>query len=482
MTFDETVDFCKNNPEIAATILMKIAQLEEDLIKANAEIKRLKEIIDKDSSNSSKPPSTDNKLRKKPTSKKNTIKKKRGGQEGHSGRTLKMVENPDKVVILEVDTCSCGHGLDTVHSSKIIKRQSFDLPEIKMMVTQFEQHTKVCPCCSSVNTRAFPKRVTATTQYGDNLRSFMAYCNTYQMIPYDRISEMIEDLTSHRLSNGTIYNTLNSYYEKLESYEERIKVLTHKAKVIHCDETGVNVKGTLHWIHTISSNIMTYYMLHAKRGTIAMDEMKVLPEYKGIAVHDHWRPYNKYSCTHSFCNAHHLRELSFISQSEKVLWSENMHVLLTTINKEVHKAKKRGKTYFPKNKIAQFTQYYDAICKGAIVYYPPPDPATKKARGRTAQAKGKNLLDRFIKYKEEVLRFCTDFSVPFTNNLAERDLRMIKVKEKISGTFASFKGGEIFTRIRGYISTVKKNNQSVLEELNNALRDKPYIPVDLGAE
>ena len=153
-----------------------------------------------------------------------------------------------------------------------------------------------------------------------------------------------------------------------------------------------------------------------------------------------------------------------------------MHVLLTTINEDVHKAKIKGKTCFPKNKVDHFTQYYDDICKGALVYYPPPDSTTKKTKGRTAQAKGKNLLDRFVKHKEEVLRFSADFAVPFTNNLAERDLRMIKVKEKISGTFASFRGGEIFARIRGYISTVKKNNRSVLEELNNVLNGKPYIP------
>ena len=477
MTFDETVDFCKNNPEAVATILMKIKQLEKDLIKANAEIKRLKDIIDKDSSNSSKPPSTDNKLSKKQKSKKSGLQKKRGGQQGHRGHTLKMVETPDKVVVLEVATCSCGHSLDNIHPSKVIKRQSFDLPEIKMVVTQFEQHTKVCPCCNSVNTKEFPKHVSATTQYGNNLKSFMAYCNTYQMIPYDRISEMIEDLTSHKLSNGTIYNTLHSYHEKLESYEETIKGLALKEKVIHCDETGVNVTGDLHWMHTVSSDIFTYYMLHTKRGTVAMDAMEVLPNYKGIAVHDHWSPYNKYHCKHSFCNAHHLRELNFISQSEKVLWSDNMHTLLSTMNKEVHKAKNKNKTCFPKYKVSQFTKYYDDICKSAMVYYPPPDPTIKKAKGRTAQAKGKNLLDRFIKHKKEVLRFSTDFTVPFTNNLAERDLRMIKVKEKISGTFASFKGGEIFARIRGYISTVKKNNKSVLEELNNALQGKPYIPV-----
>ena len=481
MTYEEAVDFCKNSSEIAATILMRLVQLEEDLLKANAEIKRLQDIISKDSSNSSKPPSTDNKLTKEPNSK-TGAKKKRGGQPGHKGRTLKMINNPDKVVILETTVCSCGHNLNDVQSSKMIKRQSFDLPEIKMMVTQFEQHTKVCPCCSSTNTTSFPKNITATTQYGDNLRSFIAYCNTYQMIPYDRITEMIEDLTSHRLSNGTIYNTLNSYYDKLGDYEERVKVLARNEEVLNCDETGINVKGKLHWIHTVSSSRLTYYLLHVKRGTVAIDAMEILPEYEGIAIHDHWSPYNKYNCLHGYCNAHHLRELNFITMSEKVLWSENMHTLLSKMNTEVIKAKSRGKEKLPEYKIEQFYKHYDSICKGAKVYYPPPDKTAKKTRGRPAQPKGKNLLDRFVKHKDEVLRFSTNFSVPFTNNLAERDLRMIKVKEKISGTFASFKGGEIFARIRGYISTVKKNNRPVLEELNNVLSAKPYIPIGMGAE
>jgi transposase len=477
MTYEEAVVFCKNSPEVAATILMRLERLEEDLFKANAEIKRLQDIIGKDSSNSSKPPSTDNKLTKKANNKKSASKKSRGGQYGHSGRTLKMVEDPDSVVVLETPVCSCGHDLRDVRSSRVIKRQSFDLPEIRMMVTQFEQHTKVCPSCSSVNTPDFAENVAGTTQYGDNLRSFIAYCNTYQMIPYDRISEMIEDLTSHRLSNGTIYNTLKSYYDKLETYEETIKVLARKEAVLNCDETGVNVKGDLHWMHTVSSSVMTYYMLHKKRGTVAMDAMEILPEYEGIAVHDHWSPYNKYSCSHSFCNAHHLRELDFISQSEKVLWSENMHILLNAMNQEVNKAKEKGKKALSADKAARFSHHYDAICNGAMVYYPPPDKKAKKTRGRLAQPKGKNLLDRFAKYKDEVLRFSTDFNVPFTNNLAERDLRMIKVKEKISGTFASLKGGKIFARIRGYISTLKKNDRPVLKELNNVLSARPYLPV-----
>ena len=480
MTYEEAVDFCKNTPEIAATILMRLDQLEEDLVKANTEIKRLQDIISKDSSNSSKPPSTDNKLTKKAPNKKTSTKKSRGGQQGHKGRTLKTVSNPDHVVILQIAQCHCSHSLDNVQSSKVVTRQSFDLPEIKMVVTQYEQHTKVCPECQCVHIPEFPNSMRAATQYGDNLRSFIAYCNTYQMLPYDRISEMIEDLTEHRLSKGTIYNTLNNYHDKLEEYEHTVKALMLKEEVLHCDETGINVKGKLHWIHTASSSLMTYYMLHTKRGSVAMDDMEILPEYQGVAVHDHWKPYNKYSCSHSFCNAHHLRELNFITLSEKVLWSDNMHTLLSRMNQEVHKAKERGKERLSKDKIEQFTHHYDTICKGAMRYYPPPEKIAKKTRGRSAQAKGKNLLDRFVKHQEEILRFSVNFSVPFTNNLAERDLRMIKVKEKISGTFASFKGGEIFVRIRGYISTLKKNNRPVLEELNNVLAGKPYIPSLVG--
>ncbi len=480
MTFDEAVNLCKNDPEIAAIIVMKISQLEEDLIKANSEIKRLKEIIDKDSSNSSKPPSSDNKFTKKSAEKKRTSAKQRGAQKRHKGSNLKMVSNPDKVVVLEPSVCNCGCSLGDVKPSKVIKRQSFDLPKIKMAVTQYEQHTKICPCCNSLNQTAFPSNITAVTQYGDNLKAFIAYCNTYQMIPYARISEMIEDLASHKISSGTIYNMLDGYYDKLEAYEEQIKVLAHKEEVLCCDETGINVKGKLHWMHTVSSDILTYYLPHQKRGAIAMDAMDILPEYKGIAVHDHWSPYNKYNCAHSYCNAHHLRELNFITQSEKTLWSQNMHTLLSKMNKEVIKAKEKGKECLAENKIDRFSRHYDTICNGAMVYYPPPDNTPKKTRGRVAQPKGKNLLDRFVKHKNEVLRFSTNFSVPFTNNLAERDLRMIKVKEKISGTFASLKGGEIFARIRGYISTVKKNNRPVLEELNNILKGEAYFPAGRG--
>jgi len=482
MNYEEAVDFCKNNPEIAAHIIMEIEKLKEIIQQQNDEIKRLQSIISKDSSNSSKPPSTDNKLTKesKTSNKKSKMSRKRGGQKGHKGVNLKMVSDPDYTVQLSVDKCHCGCDLSEVKSSRVVKRQIFDIPEIKMEVTEYEQHTRICPKCKRVNKASFPDTLKASVQYGENLKSLIAYCNSYQMLPYARISEMIEDFTSHKISTGTIYTILQSYYDKLESYEENIKGLLLQEKVIHCDETGISIKGKLHFTHVISSSLLTYYMLHAKRGKVAINEMGILPDYHGICVHDHWSAYYSYKCQHSYCNAHYLRELTFIAEQEKEIWAQNMHKLLRTMNKTVYKAKKRGKTALPARQLNYFLSCYDKICKSALVYYPPPKPKTTKSKGRTRQPKGKNLLDRLVKYRNETLRFLTDFAVPFTNNLAERDLRMIKVKQKISGTFASFRGGEIFNRIRGYISTVKKNNRHVLEELKNGLSGNVYSPVGCG--
>jgi len=219
-----------------------------------------------------------------------------------------------------------------------------------------------------------------------------------------------------------------------------------------------------------------------------MDAMEIIPNYTGVLVHDHWSPYNKYTnCTHSYCNAHILRELNGVTQKESVIWSQDMHKLLTDMNIAVHKAKDSRKTGLSQPQIQKFIKNYEKITLSANKYYPPPDKSTKKARGRPKQAKGKNLLDRLSKYQDETLRFLSDFRVPFTNNLAERDLRMtsvplegIKVKEKISGSFASFKGGEMFCRIRSYISTLKKNNISVLQGLSDALAGKAYVPVRVG--
>ena len=475
MTEQEAIDFCKNDPESAAKIILMVKKLE-------LRIKELEAKLNINSSNSSKPPSTDDKLKKakKPTTSKS--KKKRGAQVGHKGKSLKIVETPDKTEKLFPTECNCcRHSLVNSTSLKFEKRQLFDLPNVKMQVTEYQVHSIECSKCHTINKAEFPANINATTQYGDNLKSFVSYLNAYQMLPYERIAETIQDLTSHKMSTGTIYNFLNTHYDNLEKFEYELKSSLIKEDVLHSDETGINIQGKLHWIHVASSSVMTYYMLHQKRGTVAMDDMEIIPNYDGILVHDHWSPYNHYTnATHSYCNAHILRELNGVTEKENCQWSQDMHSLLVSMNIAVHKAKENEKKNLSSAQIEKFTKNYEKITKGALHYYTPPDKTEKKARGKPKQAKGKNLLDRLLKYQDEHLRFLSDFRVPFTNNLAERDLRMIKVKEKISGSFASFKGGEMFCRIRSYISTLKKNNVAVLQGLRSALEGKSYVPVGIG--
>ena len=477
MTEQEAIEFCKNDPESAAKIILMVDRLEQ-------RIKELEARLNMNSSNSSKPPSTDNKLTQDKSKTTSKSKKKRGAQSGHKGKNLKIVAKPDNIEILLPAKCSCcNHSLENIETLKFEKRQLFDLPDVNMNVTEYQAHSLECKECHTINKAKFPENIKAVTQYGDNLKSFISYLNAYQMLPYERISETIEDLTSHKMSVGSIYNFLNTHYDKLKEFETTLKQSLLKEDVINSDETGVNVSAKLHWIHVASSSLITYYMLHKKRGRVAMDAMEIIPSYTGILVHDHWTPYNKYNnCSHSYCNAHLLRELNGISEKESVRWSEDMHTLLTNMNKAVHKAKENHKQELSQAQIQKFIKNYEKITLSANKYYPPPGNTSKKARGRPKQEKGKNLLDRLSKYQNETLRFLSDFRVPFTNNLAERDLRMIKVKEKISGSFASFKGGEIFCRIRSYISTLKKNNISVLQGLSDALAGKAYVPVRVGSE
>jgi len=480
MTELEAIEFCKNNPETAAKIILMVQDLKKIIAIQEERIKELETKLNMNSKNSSKPPSTDNKLT---TKKKHlTSKKKRGAQVGHRGKSLKMVAIPDTVKELLPTTCSCcNSSLKDIDSFKYEKRQLFDLPDIKMQITEYQAHSIKCKKCNTVNKAKFPDNINATAQYGDNLKSFIGYLNSYQMLPYERIAQTIEDLTSHKISTGVIYNFLNTHYEKLESFEDNLKKSLLKEELLQTDETGVNIKAKLHWIHVASSSIMTYYMLHSKRGRNAIQDMEIIPNYKGILIHDHWAPYNKYTnCTHSYCNAHILRELTGVSEKEGAIWSKDMYNLLTNMNKVVHKAKNRNKCALSQSQIQKFISYYEKIIKSANNYYPPPDKNLQKVKRRQKQTKGKNLLDRLLKYQNETLRFLSDFRVPFTNNLAERDLRMIKVKEKISGSFASFRGGEIFCRIRSYISTLKKNNIPVLQGLRDALAGRAYVPIRIG--
>jgi len=448
------------------------------LVDFSRRLQELEAKLGTNSTNSSKPPSTDNKLtNKKPKEKSNQQKAQRGGQKGHPGKTLIQRDNPDYIEILRPSVCEqCHSDLGSTKSNKLIRRQVFDIPLPMIEVCEYQSHSIICPCCSHTNTLAFPKGISAPAQYGTKVQSFIGYLSTHQMIPNERICELIEELFEHKLSKGSIITILRKIHEGCEPSETVIKTLLRQSDVLHCDETGVNIEGKLRWMHVASTSALTYYHLNNKRGKEATDAMGILEIYQGIAVHDHWSSYGHYTCAHSFCNAHHLRELQGVIDNEKLLWAEHMHQLLIQIKQKVYKAKEAGATALSKAVYGTLLDQYDTITTAALGAYDISPPKEKPKRGRIQQPKGKNLLDRLIKYKSETLRFMQDFRVPFTNNQAERDLRMVKVKEKISGTMASYRGGEYFARIRGYISTVKKQGGRVLTELKNALEGKPFMP------
>jgi hypothetical protein len=298
------------------------------------------------------------------------------------------------------------------------------------------------------------------------------------MLPYERITQVLDDLFGHSISEGVILNALSRVETRLSSFNAITKEALLASPVLHADETGINVRGVLHWAHIALSNSVATCLLHPKRGADAMKQMDILPNYTGTAVHDHWKPYESIggAFDHAFCNAHHLRELKRVAELDQQRWSEDMSKLLLSAHQKVTHAKSNKREALSPRMTKRFNTWYDAIIKSAGVYHTASQKEAGK-RGRVKQSFAKNLLDRLIKYKDETLRFATDFNVPFTNNAAERGLRMMKVKEKISGCFMSQKGGRIFMNIYAYILTVKKNGINIMQALFDAMNEKPFMPL-----
>lgn len=425
------------------------------------------------SSNSSKPPSADqNRARK--TKKKG--RRKAGGQHGHIGSTLEKVEDPDEVQVLKVDKRTLprgGHYRESGYES----RQVIDF-EISTVVTEYraqilkDENGKryVAP---------FPKGVTRPVQYGVNLKANSVYMSQFQLIPYNRIQDHFSDQMNIAISGGTIYNINRQAYELLDRFDEiAIKKLA-ASDLVHADETGININGKRIWLHSASNKLWTYYYPHAKRGTEAMDAIGILPNFNGILCHDHWKPYYTYDCTHALCNAHHLRELERAWEQDNQAWAKQMKTLLEEINGAVDKSG----THLPPEDAKRYRKKYKGLLRKAQLECPPPDE-TKRAgkRGRLKRSKARNLLERLIDYEDDVLRFMESEIVPFTNNLGENDIRMTKVQQKISGCFRSMDGAYIFCRIRGYLSTCRKNGVNPSKALKLLFTGELPSFIDEGAE
>ena len=440
-------------------------------------IKELEARLSKNSQNSSKPPSSDG-YNKKPAPKSQRQKsgKKSGGQSGHTGSRLERVETPDFIVTHKVDKCchGCGHSLEG--TSKLVEvRQEFDLPPIKIQVTEHQIETCRCEDCGYVNKGKAPDHITQPVQYGARINAIAVYLGQYQLMPSKRICETFWDLLGVKISEGFIYKAYGRCHANLNEYEQSVKAMLQCAAVEHFDESGVRVKKELHWLHVASTDQVTYYAIHKKRGGEAMEAIGILPAFKGRAIHDHWKAYFMYDCDHGLCNAHHLRELTYQHEQYDQKWCEQMRSLLLRCNKEIQTAKGQQRLSLPEVIKAQFEMDYDNILAMGLTQIPTITPS-EGMRGKKKRHPARNLMDRLLGFKEETLAFMHDFNIPFTNNQGEQDIRMIKVKQKISGCFRSKGGAQIFCRIRGYVSTARKQSHQIFEALIHAVNGSPFVP------
>ena len=367
----------------------------------------------------------------------------------------------------------CGCILENVELEAYEIRQIFDIPPVNLIVTEHRSQIKTCPQCGKLNKAVFPESVKYPVQYGPNILSSAVYLKNYQFIPYDRVCEFFNDIMGIKICSATVIKAEKECFENLGEFEYVIRDKLKASPVVHCDETGMRVEGIRHWLHVVSNNKYTCYLVHSKRGSEAMDFMGILPQYEGIAVHDGFKSYNKYECDHALCNAHLQRELTGIEENYKQQWVKEMNELLTEMKKYTDDCKEQIQEY-DLEQIKTLEKRFDDIVGRGIEENPTSlNPEKKGKRGVSPKTKARNLLDRFIEYKEKILRFLTDLRVPFENNQAERDLRMMKLQQKISGTFRTTRGAEAFCRIRAYISTIRKNDLHVLEGIRAALQGMP---------
>lgn len=448
-----------------AAVVSLVSQLVGRLDALEAEVKELKGRLGKNSRNSSKPPSGDG-FGKRTRSLRRKSEKASGGQSGHAGQTLEWSMTPEFIELHRVHHCSgCGCSLTAAATSEVMARQVFDIPPIELLVTEHQVEVKSCPACGTKTQGCFPFEASNVVQYGPRLKGMMTYLMEAQLLPSARTCEVLNDLVGVAISEGTLYNTRRQCAELIAPIEDEVRQAIQAAEVVHFDETGLRVNRQLWWLHVAATDGLTYYFVHPRRGGLAMDEMGILPAFGGKAMHDGWRSYQGYDCEHFLCNAHHLRELQYTLEHTGQWWAFHLSVLLVSIHSQVKQLKVQGEAALFGEDLAALNARYDAILdKGfELNPIPPPDKTKPKKRGRPKRSAARNLLERLQTHKAAVLGFVHDFEVPFDNNQAERDLRMMKLKQKISGCFRSEDGAREFCHIRGYLSTLKKQNLNILD-------------------
>jgi transposase len=441
-----------------------------------AELQQLRDQLAKNSRNSSKPPSSEG-LNKPPRPKSLRPKgqKPLGGQPGHQGNTLKPVEQPDHIEKHSVTECA--HCRASLENEPVIghqKRQVFDIPPARVEVTEHQAESKRCGSCEQITTAPFPAEAGQAVQYGPRIKAQATYLNEYNFLSLERTARFFLDVYGHTLAEDTIRHANARIAKNVEPVNQFIIEQICQAEVVNADETGLRVASKLHWLHVASTPTLTAYTVHPKRGRVAMEDAGILNNLQGRLVHDHLKSYfNIHAGPHALCNAHHLRELEFNHQQYEQLWAEKLADLLREIHRTVEQTRPI-QDHLPPESLADFERRYAALIAEGEELNPPPERPPKGRRPK--QTPPRNLLDRLRDHRPEVLAFMHDFRVPFDNNLAERDLRMMKVKQKVSGGFRTLSGAAKFAAIRGYISTMRKQGRPVLEALEMAYRGTPFMP------
>jgi transposase len=454
-------------------------ELREQLAAALARLQELERQKQKDSHNSSKPPSSDG-LGRRTHSQRKPSGKESGGQTGHQGQTLSMKEKPDHTTPHVPKKCEhCGTGLGETAGRVVERRQVWDLPPIKVEVWEHQVQEISCPQCGHLTRGTFPKEVTAPVQYGAGVKAWAVYLNQYHLVPMERTCEILSTGLGCPISEGTLSRWVMEASQRLEEVCERIKQALKASRLLHEDETGVHKGKKGHWFHVSCTRFLTYLAWHQKRGREAIEAIGILPGYLGRIMRDRWSSYDHYTCAQSICGAHLLRDVTRIWELFKQKWGRVMHRLLCQICHVAQEWRARGAKRVPKEIRDRLVARYFHILVLGYAAQPPPAPRPAGKRGRMGQTEPKNLLDALLHRADQILACLDDLSIPFTNNQAERDLRMVKVQQKVSGTFRTDSGMTAFCRIRSYLSTMRKQARPLLPALAAVFSGQPF-PIALS--
>ncbi len=454
--------------------------LREQVSQLQVRLAELEGRLAQNSHNSNKPPSSDGlahkRYRWRPPS-----GKKSGGQPDHPGRTLKIVEEPDIIVKHRPKQCAhCQQELSEVTGEVIERRQVYHLPPLRLVVSEHQIEQVMCSHCRQVSSGSFPSEVSAPAQYGPDVRALAVYLQQYQLIPSERTCEALYDLYGCEISEGTLARWVTEAAERLEETMEKIGQWVRASQVQHADETGVRLGGKLHWLHVNSTRFLTHLAWHTKRGYQALEAIGIWPRFRGRAMRDRWVSYDRYGCAMSICAAHVLRELTYLEEQEQQDWAGQMKAVLLGMHAAADEWRQQGASALPALERDEWVaEYFEVLVQGFAAQPAPLPEEVPKRRGRRKQTPAKNLLDDLRRRAEQILAFLDDLSLPFTNNQAERDLRMVKVQQKISGTFRSEAGLTAFCRIRSYLSTMRKQGHAMLVALAAVFAGHP-LPVAWG--